>query len=132
MDDFADLLKYIVPLVIFIGAAIFGKSNKQKEQPKNAATSAFGAIMDLLDDTVETKPKREEPEYKYRSAADVIPKPDMSKKKKKANAAPMPEEGERAIVVGEPTIAEPEAEPEKISFDAREAVIYSTILERKY
>ena len=128
MDDFADLLKYIVPLVIFIGAAIFGKSNKQKEQPKNA----FGAIMDLLDDTVETKPKREEPEYKYRSAADVIPKPDMTKKKKKANAAPMPEEGERAIVVDEPTIVEPEAEPEKISFDAREAVIYSTILERKY
>ena len=126
MDDFADLLTFIVPLVIFIGAAIFGKSNKQKEQPNNA----FGAIMDLLDDTVE--PKREEPEYKYRSAADVIPKPDMSKKKKKANAAPMPEEGERAIVVDEPTIAEPEAEPEKISFDAREAVIYSTILERKY
>lgn len=33
MDDFADLLKYIVPLVVFVGAAIFVKSNKQKPQP---------------------------------------------------------------------------------------------------
>ena len=41
----------------------------------------------------------------------------------------MPEEGERAIVTEEAEIIESEAE--KIQFDAREAVIYSTILERK-
>lgn len=110
MDSISDWLIYLIPIAIGVGASFIKSPQKQQQ----------------------AKPKREEPEYKYCSAADVIPKPDMSKKKKKANAAPMPEEGERAIVVDEPTIAEPEAEPEKISFDAREAVIYSTILERKY
>lgn len=107
MDDFADLLKYIIPLAIAIGVSLFKKADKQPEP----------------------KPKREEPEYKYRSAADVIPKPNMKKKKKPA-APSMPEEGERAIVNEETEIIESEAE--KIQFDAREAVIYSTILERKY
>lgn len=109
MDDFADLLKYIVPLAIAIGVSIFKKADKEPEK----------------------KVVREEPEYKYRSAADVIPKPDLRKKKKPASQ--VPEEGERAIVTEELETAEIiEAEPEKPVFDAREAVIYSTILERKY
>lgn len=111
MDDFADLLKYIVPLAIAIGVSIFKKADKEPEK----------------------KVVREEPEYKYRSAADVIPKPDLRKKKKKKPASQVLEEGERAIVTEEPETAEIiEAEPEKPVFDAREAVIYSTILERKY
>lgn len=107
MEDFADLLKYIIPLAIAIGVSLFKKTDKQPQ----------------------AKPKREEPEYKYRSAADVIPEPVMKKKKKPA-APSMPEEGERAIITEDTEIIENEAE--KIQFDARDAVIYSTILERKY
>ena len=107
MDSISDWLIYLIPIAIGVGASFIKSPQKQQQ----------------------AKPKREEPEYKYRSAADVIPKPNMKKKKKPA-APSMPEEGERAIVTEETEIIESEAE--KIQFDAREAVIYSTILERKY
>lgn len=119
MDDFADLLKFILPLVFFVGAAIFGKSNKQKTQPNQSGQSDFSSILDMIGDETEldTIPhtvRYPEPEPQPYNA----PKPQQ------------PEEGERAIVVETHENAEPE--PEKIHFDAREAVIYSTILERKY
>lgn len=106
MDSISDWLIYLIPIAIGVGASFIKSSQKQQ-----------------------TKPKREEPEYKYRSAADVIPKPNI-KKKKKPTAPPMPEEGERAIFTDAPETIE--SETEKLQFDAREAVIYSTILERKY
>ena len=121
MEDFADLLKYIVPLAIFIGASIFGKSNKQKEQPKNATPSAFNAILDLLDDETETANIPHAVQY---SDNDRQPQPNQ------AAEPQQPVEGERTVFVEsrDDTVAE----PEKFEFDARSAVIYSTILERKY
>ena len=108
MDNFADLLKLIIPFAIFVVSAILGRSNKKPEK-------------------IPVR-KENEPKYKYRSAEDVIPNPVM--KKKTNPVMTIPEEGERSIFTETPESIE--SEPEKINFDAREAVIYSTILERKY
>ena len=121
MEDFADLLKFIVPLVIFLGAAIFGKSDKQKAGPKQTGQSGFNAILDLLDDETETANIPHTVQY---SDNDRQPQPSQ------AAEPQQPVEGERAVFVEsrDDTVAE----PEKPEFDARTAVIYSTILERKY
>jgi hypothetical protein len=121
MDDFADLLKFIVPLVIFLGAAIFGKSDKQKAGQKHTGQSGFNAILDLIDDETETA---DIPHTVHYSNDDRQPQPSQ------ATEPQQPVEGERAVFVEshDDTVAE----PEKPVFDARTAVIYSTILERKY
>lgn len=122
MEDFADLLKFIVPLVIFIGAAVFGKSNKQKAH-SDAGHSALNSILDLLDDESDTDTAPHTTHYSYNNRQPQSyeePEPTM------------PEEGVRSFFVDTPQTVESEPEPEKPDFDAREAMIYSTILERKY
>ena len=121
MDDFADLLKFIVPLVIFIGATIFGKSNKQKAQPKQANSSSFSSILDLIDDETDMPTV---PHTVHYPDVDLQPQPQQ------AATPQQPVEGERSIFVENHNT--PDIEPEKNEFDAREAIIYSTILERKY
>ena len=121
MDDFSDLLKFILPLVFFVGAAIFGKSNKQKAQPNNSGQSDFSPFLDLLGDETDMATMPHTIHY---------PEDEQRPQPYETTEPQQPEEGERAIVVESHEVAEPE--PEKPGFDAREAVIYSTILERKY
>lgn len=124
MEDFADLLKYIIPLVIFIGAAIFGKSDKQKAGSKHGGQSGLNSILDLIEDDVEMSTIPHSAQY---SESDIQSQQPQEQEK----TEPMiPNEGERAVFVE--THNDTPAEPEKPDFDARAAIIYSTILERKY
>lgn len=122
MDDYADLLKFIVPLVVFIGAAVFGKSNKQKAN-SDAGQSALSAILDFIDDESDTGAV---PHAVHYSNTDRQSHPNEEP------VPSMPEEGVRSVFNEAPQTVEPEPDAEKFEFDAREAVIYSTILERKY
>ena len=123
MEDFADLLKYIIPLVIFMGAAIFGKSDKQKAGSKHSGQSGLNSILDLLEDDAEMSTIPHSAQY---SESNIQSQPQEQEK-----TEPMvPNEGERAVFVE--THNDTAAEPEKPDFDARAAIIYSTIIERKY
>ena len=122
MDDFADLLKFIVPLVIFIGASIFGKSNKQKAQPTHTGHSDFSQILDLLGGETDMGTIPHTVHYQENEQPQQTATPEPA----------MPEEGVRSVFAEASQATEPEPVHEKPEFDAREAVIYSTILERKY
>ena len=122
MDDLVDLLKFIVPLVIFVGAAVFGKSNKQKAQ-SDAGQSALSSIFDFSEDELDTDTVPHTVQYSDN---------DRQSHPYEESEPPMPEEGVRSVFNETPQAVEAEPDAEKIGFDAREAVIYSTILERKY
>lgn len=124
MDDLGDLLKYIIPFAIFVVSAIFGgKSNKQKRQPDDNRVFQpdYDRVADAYGDGYFDVT---ESDNYYQSEPESPMQPS-------ATAEPMqPEEGERAIFVENHD--DTFAESEKTEFDAREAIIYSTILERKY
>ena len=119
MDDFVDLLKYIIPLAVLILSAIFKKSEKQ-QKPDQRQRQTYSSVNDMLNDN---RAYREEPEYEYYNTDEDEEQPGFSEEL-------IPEEGVRSIFAEEHETAP--AESEKPEFDAREAVIYSTILERKY
>lgn len=124
MDDLGDLLKYIIPFAIFVVSAIFGgKSNKQKHQSdgKRVFQPDYDRVANAYGDGY----------FSVTESDDYYQNEPESPMQPSETTEPMqPEEGERAIFVE--THNDNTAESEKPEFDAREAVIYSTILERKY
>jgi hypothetical protein len=148
MDNFSELLKYIVPLVIFILSAAFGGKNDKRKKTGQAHKQSLKSSIDRVIDDLLDQPNEPSRPAATQPAYHAEPKPKQKKPKpsKKSASVKLPNEGERAIVTDTnqkaaayaelfadiENKAENETQHETIEFDARKAVIYSTILDRKY
>lgn len=129
MDKFTDFLVYLIPIVIFIASSVFSKQ-KEKAQQRPAPQQDID-ISKWFDIVVGGEEKE-----------DCMPEPAVAPEKtfegpqyvfeSAENDETVHEEGVQAITV-EHYDDDSEKDTAGISdFDARTAIIYSTIIDRKY
>ncbi len=121
MGDLSDLLPVLIPIVIFIISAIAGSANK-----KNKAASTHDNGPDLINI------------FKSMNIdADTTAKPQQAVRKQEPkstakNPAGTFSEGEKAINTPHSNPPAHNSDDDLPTFDAKTAIIYSTIIERKY
>lgn len=130
MDNFMDLVVYLIPIAIFVLSAIFGKDTKSKQKEGRVAKEIEHETLRKLLNDMEAKENRTMPDFFFEEpAVEHQPQPERQEPKSEIETL---NEGEKAIIVEnqeEPIETEPEEKPK---FDVREAIIYSTIIEKKY
>lgn len=130
-----DILVYLIPVAIFVLTGLFGKSAKTQQKARKAEMDfepdnlrRFLQEMSLNDNDEMADPFSGQP------AESPKPKPADPKAERQEPKSEIETfaEGEKAIFVENQEETESPEQAETPKFDAREAIIYSTIIERKY
>lgn len=137
MDNLMDILVYLIPVAIFVLTGLFGKSAKTQQKARRVEMDfepdnlrRFLQDMSLNDNDETADP--------FLGQAAENPKPQQkptvinNNRQEPKSEVETFAEGEKAIFVENQDEAETVEQEEKPKFDAREAIIYSTIIERKY
>ncbi len=137
MDNLMDILVYLIPVAIFVLSRLFGKSAKtQQKNRKVEAPIEHSNLRDFLLDMEENEKRPMADLFFGQHSEEPRPQPEptaqnVERQEPKSEIETFAE-GEKAIIVDDQEETEKLTPEEKPKFDAREAIIYSTIIERKY
>lgn len=137
MDNLMDILVYLIPVAIFVLTGVFGKSAKTQPKARKVEMDfepdnlrRFLQEMSLNDNDEMADPFSGQPaESPSPQPKPAAPKAERQEPKSEIETFA---EGEKAVFVENQEETESLEQEETTKFDAREAIIYSTIIERKY
>ena len=139
MDKFIDSVVYLIPIAIFIITGLAGKSSKQSKSSTQPGSNAGSLpLIEMAEMLMGENGHADSHNRKQQLDMQQPPVPKKHKNPAKPTMertieSPLFAEGERSIV---PDLDEKEKNEKETSqlpgFDARTAIIHSTIIERKY
>lgn len=132
MDKFTDFLVYLIPIVIFIASSVFGGQKKKLQQPQRKPASQQDADINTWFDLIAGGEENENHIPEPAAASEKPSEEPVHAFESAENAETVPEEGVQAITVEQHDDDLENSTAGIPDFDARAAIIYSSIIERKY